>query len=750
MSKKGTQIDMLGETHFPEDLFTPTEASAFGLDSFPEFQTGMGVLDGDAIEGKSPTSGVPGAIAADQDPHTFWNQEDEDGMHLGAFLREKEASLADLAWLDLAEQDPERLPKNPHVTAQPELEEAWGIHRRTDGVQLYANVDLDVARYQASLEANEEPSFKFAEKDLQRVVRKAQRQSAAGFSLATILREAAEALGDEATRIHAKMQTVKAEHGLAGNVFIRASAYPGLHQRYKEWAPLMRKASGARFILYDEETLRSSAHIHGGYCSLTQKRAVSSVPWDEALKHYSGRLQASGRKVASGVHPAAALRRAFLSAPVQLDRPASQRPRHVSPSERVSIEEARRAFAAMPHPERKVYDNAPKLAARERHAAQVRIAKWVRSGLLSREDGARLVNSGVEPRQMLRAAGSIITASRGTAAYSGLDNDVRELVAEDVTREDALALLVAAEQKQKEAQTHIDTIVSQRAAATRYRGEHRVTEALRPYINKVVEAVGKGVRGQTLRDLIARTIPSDRRKQAVKLLAPFLAKTGALEDPTVDTRTYEGPVHRAVQQRVASIGVPRQGEIAALLRWARQKMNEGEAGKDLDLLIRAKFGPHVRTAAAGTLQQLREAHEGAAGYIYVDAAAYASQTGTKGCEKGGLQHRANQLKYVLAMDRCATCALRMVTASGTPRCSQYNKELVLDEQIPHKRLVQATNIDLAQRPDYEQTAAMFAPAYDASEFNLHNSNLDDIDFEHSSTSTEELSEILFGGMEWTR
>jgi len=240
-------------------------------------------------------------IEADlDDPASFFAEDVESrGLHFDDFLKEGSdgVDLADLNWLELVEQDPDRLPKDTTETAIPELEEAWGTDRRTDGVHVHPShqVDLERARYEESLRKNTSPSYRFEAKDLQRVVRKAMRRSAHPrmYALKDILHEAAETLGDEAFRVKRAMHLVKDDYGLAGNVFIRASAYPGYEQG--KWGKEIKRFGSAEFILVDAKTLNGATHIQDGFCKVTGKRAVTEVPWEAAYKHYRPLLEATGR-----------------------------------------------------------------------------------------------------------------------------------------------------------------------------------------------------------------------------------------------------------------------------------------------------------------------------------------------------------------------------------------------------------------------------------------------------------------------
>ena len=133
------------------------------------------------------------------------------------------------------------------------------------------------------------------------------------------------------------------------------------------------------------------------------------------------------------------------------------------------------------------------------------------------------------------------------------------------------------------------------------------------------------------------------------------------------------------------------------------------------------------------------------GHVYVEADAYASPTGTDGCEKGALRHRANGLKFVLAMERCDGCVFK--NADGV--CQKYNKQII--DEIPSDLAEGLRNKHLAshEMTDAEEIAALFATGVEAAEaateFGLHHSALDDIETE--APTHEPLDEIFFGGFE---
>jgi hypothetical protein len=872
MSKKSNnQLDVLGEAHLPADLVTPTDGSNFGLDGFPQLDYNSGLLDqffdetmlAELPEGEHARDpgkmsdeeffqDVGGSIqdpdnhlVSDDEPDAAWFADDdgvEGGMHLGDYV--KSGGIQDLSWLDLNEQDADRLPKSPTNTAIPELEEAWGTERRTDGFSLSANAqDLDELKYWESTQGGGDnffsddpapPSFHYSSDDLSRVLRKAMRRSAASYPLKEIFREAAESLEHEAHRIAGAMTQIKEEHGLTGKVFIRASAYPGLY-RGKDWSKSLKKAKFARYVIVDKRTLEGSTFIQRGVCTITGKKAVLEVPWEAAYKMYKPHLEGAGRKVATG-DPRLALRRAFRSTPEQLARPSTHLPKHVTPSERVSSDEAARQLAAV-STKREVITYTSKRAAQSRAAAWRRINAWIESGLIPRERAMSVVGDDVTGAMLLHRVAALIVQTKGAAVFSGLPNDVRPLPAtkdqvkaalagwtpppaidithraKDAASRQVLSTLtrwvragfLTRDQASKIAKANVSPesklkaaskLITSSRAATDYSGvvnDRRVApendpRALRAALDKaqadkramqarinelasnkradttraakkikaakdlvaVIEgAIGRGVRGAPLRDLIRRTIPKSQMKLAGRFLVPLLERTKAHKDTPKTARTYQGAAMRPHQAtRTASTApAPRKKEAADAVRFCKMAMHQGLVGNNLTRALKAKFAPGVLTAAKTRLNKLRKAHEGGAGHIYVDASAYATKTGTKGCERGGAKHRSDGTHFVLAMERCGGCALAALKSDGSVVCRNYNKEVLGASEVPEevKGLMRA-NVAEASMSEGEKTASMFAPSYDPDEFNLSNSPLNDIDF-HKEADDEDVS-FSFGGMEF--
>jgi len=162
MSKKSKSV-------IPEGSFSFDTGTNYGLDGFfAEMTYGEGIEDAARL------------------PET---------KDLEGFL--KEGALADLSWLDVAEQDLDRLPKSPHSRAIKELEQAWGVSRRTDGLQLIPNVDKEVMGYEV-LDTEGQLGKKASQEDLLRVGRWAMRMAFLREPMANIVEAVNRELGQDA------------------------------------------------------------------------------------------------------------------------------------------------------------------------------------------------------------------------------------------------------------------------------------------------------------------------------------------------------------------------------------------------------------------------------------------------------------------------------------------------------------------------------------------------------------------------
>lgn len=481
----------------PDGGFVLTDGSNYGMDGF-QFDTEYngGVLDGARLPEAKGLAGLPDGIVKGS------SVEGEAGLDLSSLVPDKVATpLADHYWLETAEQDPARLPINPSDLAIPELEQAWGVDRRTDGINIIPNIQSYDPPPPSELSELPGDDFRY-------VVKKAMRMATFGKPLDQIKDYLSLSLKGASYEKVASL--IEVDYGLAGNVFIRAAAFPGIHSG--KWEKKLRRLS-AKYIISDDKT-SDLDRIHG-------KKVVASVPWREAYSEYKPLLKGAGRKVASKGSYESRLRSAFL-------------------------------------------------------------------------------------------------------------NDHR----------------------------------SKKEASMR---------------------------------------------QAYDLNSRRVEKTA---------EAFEHP------------------QVRKAVRWVKAQMNEGFLGKELDDLISLKFSPDILKAASSSFEQVRKNHEGLAGQVYIDASAYAMKSGVNGCEEGALKHRANNVKAVLKMDKCASCVF-----NTDGHCQKYMKRLASFEDLGDTRKYQKEALRLANATDAEVTASLFNP----SEFNLGNENLNDFEYDEMPTN-ERLAGVSFGGI----
>lgn len=267
------------------------------------------------------------------------------------------------------------------------------------------------------------------------------------------------------------------------------------------------------------------------------------------------------------------------------------------------------------------------------------------------------------------------------------------------------------------------------ARVEKFSASKRAAERLEQQVNaKVAKYVAAGqVTGDQVEQARAA---SESTRDFVKRVADFVienqSKTGTYEGDGQNASYRYDPGHDhnwSRIQKAASSRVSREERFvtAKLRNW----MTEGFAGKVLDELVTASFAPDVRERNVDLIRTARQQHEGLSGFLYVDADAYATKTGTAGCDTGALKHRANNIKFVLAMNRCGSCTF--ANADGV--CSKYNKPLVSGLPEGNIKGYQKEMIRLANAPDPEQTASLFAAAYDPDEFGLYNDNLEQFEYE---------------------
>jgi len=522
----------------PTDENTPDMGSSFLLDTF-DFADEMneGVLDGAAQPEAYGLSGLPDGVVTsegheDLDVPDFL-QDTEEGMDLGELgmlasvsglpqdedsedraHQDNVSNVVDFSWLEDTHQDPGRLPNLNTTTVIPELVEAWGT--RTDGIER-----VPMQEHSASVEPK-----KASNADLRRVLARAMRRSAYGDNMDEIKVEIVRDLGHEAKRVAKAVKAMEAEHGLVGNVYIRATAFPGIDQA--KWAKHVKaKCPNARYLI----ACGSCDACKGGCpkdCACNRSlglKAVASVPWDKAYDHYAPQLEITGRldRMATVMDKRLSLRQAFLS-PTR-DTSAKiydERPIHKTPVERVTMAEAKAEFAAAQPEAREVVRQAERAHAAKVKKVQAKLGQWVKASLLSADEAKKLLTaSAKQPEAVLKAASRVITARKKQASYQG-----------DGKHYDPRVSAKAAFAELREAaQAPEDPAFPKLAGETLHEAQKMIRYAR--------QAMSEGFMGKDLKDLLAGRFSKKLRKAAKEQLVQIRKQHEGLSGVAyVDTAAY--------------------------------------------------------------------------------------------------------------------------------------------------------------------------------------------------------------------
>lgn len=743
----------------PEGDFTWSTGSNYGLDGFYHIDDyGKGTDNGPRTQGGDNDVIHPGTGGYAQLPNDVVQTKkselhevpshvarEEDAFNLTAFLEEgsyEGNSLVDLHWLDpTQDQDPNRLPHDDGDSVT-ELQEYWERFKPSRTREAVAFVPGQRDREDAILERRANgytPEANPAEKlidqgKVKSAVLSSMRRSHYGEPLEVIQADVHMTMGRLASRVDRAFPLIASDHGLAGNVFIREAAFPNLQGG--QWDDVIRgRTSRARYLIASKG---SALHDKGVFLG---KKVVASVPWDEAFAFYAPRLKSAGYTIPEKGSPRERLRQAFLGGPPQevLHRVATDKPVHVPPSDRISMREAKEAFPHLP-------DDTPYLAPKDharsrRRQALIRIAKWVKAELLSKEDARRIAASSALPVDMMRTAAHLVLAGQSKVGVYAGEGEGALPRASKVSREQAWENLRRAEREVLQAQGEVEAAMMRKLELSIDKwvdhGQITMEEAQKLHDLRQRKSASEVFRIATaLIHSVDRGQPIPQAEPAKPYDGPVF-KAHVPEERTVERSPFQKRIAAAAREANANAA-----DVVKMLRWARLQMTEGAAGQELDQLIRMRFASALVNASSDLLEEVRNQHEGLSGHVYVDAGAYASKTGTTGCDKGALRHKANPLKFVLAMDRCNGC----VFANGCGGCTKYGKTLVSEPPVEDAVSYQETAIRLANSNDAEVVAYMFANNYE-DEYGLSESDnpLSNIT-PNAAPSTDKLSEVLWGEM----
>ena len=470
----------------------------------------MAVLPDGIIKSAAPYADATGVTLGEPEGSYFSSE----GSDLGDMMDEN--SLAGLGWLN-GIQDPDRLPKNPVDRGIMELQEAWGVNRRTNG--LIPNQDRRDTSKEASID----------DAELERIVRRAQRKAAYGEPLQDVLKDVAHQAAYQAPLLKEAMLELRQEYGLHGKVYIKASSFPGLHNG--KWKDVLhQKCAGAKYLLIPE-TMGDDTAAH--IASILNKTPVRQIPWKQALRHYEPLLRSAGRKVASEGSAKEILRAAFASASVGEDSLMDVRPVPTHIADTISLEDARVTLDMTSVKLAKVTKQLEEQA-QHRKAMQQQLGSWVRGGLLDKQDALRLAYSGQTPRQIVETAVVLISASGKTAQYLGTGLNANPV--KDMSREAAWAALEAAPESPQQRTLQEKKAALEAALAESQQSWSKAKKASEKAALTFIQSTQRDYMGQGKALHFAEAARKDRTNQHQATLDQYAQKVANEQSEQVNTQ----------------------------------------------------------------------------------------------------------------------------------------------------------------------------------------------------------------------
>lgn len=597
----------------PKGDFTPDFASNYMMDGF-DFDSGYG--EGPLNKRNAPTTSrttgqsytlsqkgmsalpdgfVTGDRQSSDDADLFAGADGTDVGELSGMVREAN-QLTDFSWLELAEQDPDRLPKVPNDAVLLGLVEAWGTNRRTDGVEVIPNVVVPPPpRSQVALL----PGDHFRE-----VVASAMRKAMFGTPFPVILGDVVAHIGPNMgqmqtdpkfQRFASAIRSIRAEHGILGRLYLRDSAFPGLLSG--KWdGEIKKRCASAHYWL-----TRPGSKL-AAYQNYLGKKVVTAIPWKEALDHYRPILEGTGRKLASG-DPKTVLLAALRQQEARSRKEASYT-YHTMPVDRVTLEEAWKVFASSPKPSREVFQK--KEATMTLEQVQVRVARWVTAGALPEASARKILAGDGTPEGKLRKAAEAAAHHTNKSRYAGQGVGVKvpnrpEKTAADAQREQAQVeatlaerAKAAADQKARE-QARAASLLKANARKAKYAGEgvgasvHAggiptmdAPKDPRPLLRYAMRQMNEGAAGQDLDVLLASRFAQEHIKTAGEQLVQIRRKHEGLAghvyvaaevyaSPTGTTGCDQGALIHRANQVPSVLAMSRCGSCTSNVEGACQK-----------------------------------------------------------------------------------------------------------------------------------------------------------------------------------
>ena len=697
-----------GKSNLPNGGFTLTHGSNYMMDGF-QFDTeyGGGVYEKARLPEAKGLSALPeGMIPTDSVGHSGLpvGLETEHDLNIEEISKEagQEITLVDHSWLasepkpdlsgersleDLYQQFAEGRFENPQVNQLKTLQEAWGGDSTT-GLDIVPNENRINRPYQNSYSEDQSklPGDRYRQNQ-----ESMQRKLAYGHPLKEVLE------GVDSSDLQLKLAS---EYGLHGRVYIKEEYFPGLFNG--RWDEVINKrcATSMYIIPNGDDCI---------YDRFLGMEVVKDIPWKRVASALLPRLETYGVKIAGG-SPKERVQRAFID-----------------------LIEGRVSLAS---------SSATWFQIQEDH-----------SDLVSLDQARKVLNASEQSFDYIPSQEEVHETKEGKR----LARISSQLVEQGFLESEVVDSVLSTSKTAKEKMDRLYVLASRPVSSSEYEG-HGKERHLHTTSKKAIEGdfetreeislKQRFVKAkQEIKELVSRGLitVSEANRIIAKHKTPEGKVAAVIEHlaNVHEVSEFKGTRYEAHIAKRASLPTKSAHEVQSdkISVWIQQKMSEGMAGEELDLLLSTRFAKNILDAHQERIASLRNQHEGLSGHAYVDASAYLTE-GTDGCEKGSLMHRANQIPAVLKTARCGGCVF-----NSQGRCLKYAKTIVAsaEEIVEDAHGYQQEMIRLANASDAERTASLFVNDYDQDEYNLVTDGV--VEIEGTAPSHESLGDVLFGGFE---
>jgi hypothetical protein len=608
-------------------------------------------------------------------------------LDLSDFL--KDASIADLSWLDVDEaryRAESAVPKQ-NLDVKPDLEALWGRDGESAASYFVPNVvpvpDFgikdphtmgDMSEVHGKLRARPEDIIRSRSEAIAKVARLAMMQS---DDLGRVREELVKRYPLETLNQHREvLASVLQERGLVGRYYVVAEDFAGVNEK-KATAFINKYAPNSRFVLSKTAcggcaSCRCSQPAEDAKHTQFNRELVTEVPYsDKQAARIEQQQAARGRIVqASAVSAKERIRNAFLAPRPErsevyagygvnqhkpkLPTPAQAREQLIQTSSLVRNKRAQ---------DQSVVDARPVVDFLHREMVKGLSHGEITASLKLAFDKNLLLRTHEVWGRLLRESGlyGVVYTKQASFAdcHEGADflakhnPSVRAIVAGEkcgscvYSKQRCLLYGKPLVKKASEVVTQatVDAVLT----------EHRLAGRLPAWSNKTAASWG------------------ETPARALKAIHEAVRSTAAEPTQTPQSRLGAMTGFYGNTPEYAPSGVARK----EIVKQASRYMNEGLYGSDLVTALKSRFDPRDIIASKGELRTVI-AEQGLQGVYYVDPAVYDDYG--KGCDEASRLHSSRGVPYLKYGSKCTSC----VHQTKIGHCSKINKPLVAEPPYANK------------------------------------------------------------------